>query len=94
MYSPDVKTSPYYSKASFEVTKRYGDRQTQGHRPGETIPEVNTGLFMFPSTPKTIHFFEVLIQGVFLQQWKRRDQMYVDGYSSEFMYFLGRIIFS
>lgn len=48
------------------------------HRGGRSavIDEVNTGLFMFPPRAQSIHFFQVLLQGIFLQQWKRRDQMY------------------
>ena len=40
------------------------------------VMELNTGLFLLKPNPKVRHFLQVLLQGVFLQQWRRRDQLY------------------
>jgi hypothetical protein len=53
------------------------DREKGTYRPHtKPLPELNTGLYMLKHHPETIHFLEVLIQGAFLQQWRRRDQLY------------------
>ncbi|KAH9248562.1 hypothetical protein BASA81_013746 [Batrachochytrium salamandrivorans] len=73
--------SPYMSNHGKDLMLRTAIGNTSSlklHRGGPltSIDEVNTGLFMFPPHPQSIHFFQVLLQGIFLQQWKRRDQMY------------------
>jgi len=46
-------------------------------RPGRRpIAQFNTGFFMLVPKPRVIHFLRVLMQGVHLQQWRRRDQLY------------------
>lgn len=40
------------------------------------IMELNTGLFMLVPQPEVKHFLRVLMHGVHLQQWRRRDQLY------------------